>query len=212
VEPKYEKQLETLDDLLHSDIVYGYHPALNYIQDTISYPELVKFLQHKKLQEDCSDIRKCVERMITQRDFATVSPPLYAIYVALEMGTVDVGKIICSLEEIGASGGIVFTFKKGNPLLDRFNILMRRYLEAGLLERLWSELQHRASLKGAGRIGEAAGDNYFAFSVSHLMPAFVALIVGTVLSVVVFIGELIVNCLCKSTEKNSWVRRVSMVY
>jgi hypothetical protein len=89
VQPKYEKKLETLDDLLYSDIVCGYHPAVNYIQDTISFPKLVKFLEHKKLHEYCSDIRKCVERMITQRDIATVVAPLYATYVALEMETVD---------------------------------------------------------------------------------------------------------------------------
>jgi hypothetical protein len=78
---------------------------------------------------------------------------------------------------------------------------MRRYLEAGLLERVMSELYNRASLKGGGRIGEAAGDVYFPFSVSHLKPAFVVLLVGNIMSSVVFIGELIVNCLCKRGEK-----------
>jgi hypothetical protein len=212
VEPNYEKPLETLDDLLHSDIVYGYHPALNYFQDTVSFPEYVKFLEHKKLQEDCTDLRKCVERMITQRDIATVTVPLYATYVAMEMGTVDIDKLICSLDEILPSSGLIFLFKKGNPLLDRFNILMRRCLEAGLVESLWTELQHRASLKGAGRIEEGAGNHVFTFTVSHLMPAFVALIVGTVLSSVVFIGELIVNWLCKRLKQNSRVRRLRILY
>jgi hypothetical protein len=88
-------------------------------------------------------------------------------------------------------------FKKGNPLLDRFNILMRRYLEAGFQEMFWTELQHRAPLRGAERFTEAAGDMFFAFSISHLMPAFVVLLVGTVLSSVVFFVEVIVKSLCK---------------
>jgi hypothetical protein len=205
-------KLETLDDLLHSDIVYGYHPALNYIQDTISFPELVMFLEYKKLQENCSDIQKCVERMITQTDIASVAPQLFAAYGAMEMGTVDIGQVICPLDEIGISRGLIFLFKKGNPLLDRFNILMRRYLEAGVVEKLWTELLLRASLKGAGRIGEAAVDKFFAFSISHLMPAFVVLIVGTVFSSVVFIAELILNCLFKSMKKKSRVRRVTILY
>ena len=75
---------------------------------------------------------------------------------------------------------------------------MRRYLEAGLQERLWTALQHRVSLKGGGRFVGADGDTFFAFSVSHLMSAFVVLFVGTVLSSVVFIAELIGKCLCKS--------------
>jgi hypothetical protein len=139
--------------------------------------------------------------MITKRDIAMIAGPLYATYVALEMGTVDIGKIICSLRDLEKSGSLIFLFKKGNSLLDKINTLMRRYLEAGLQERVWTELQHAASLKGGGRIGEAAGGMYFPFSVSHLKPAFVVLLLGTVLSSVVFIGELIVNCLCKRRKK-----------
>ena len=90
---------------------------------------------------------------------------------------------------------------------------MRRYLEAGLLQSQWKELQHRASLRGGGRFGEAPGDKFLAFSVSQLMPAFVVLLVGTVLSAVAFVAELIVNCLCKSkNKKNSHFRRVRMLY
>jgi hypothetical protein len=55
---------------------------------------------------------------------------------------------------------------------------MRLYLEAGLMERLWTELQHGASLMGGDRLREAAGDMFFPFSVSHLMPTFVVLFVA----------------------------------
>jgi len=42
--------------------------------------------------------------------------------------TVDVGKVICSLVEDFFSVGAAVLFKKGNPLLENFNIVMRRYL------------------------------------------------------------------------------------
>jgi hypothetical protein len=84
-------------------------------------------------------------------------------------------------------------------------------LEAGLYETLWTELQHRASLKGGGRFREAADEMYFGLSVSHLKQAFAVLLVGTILSSVVFIGELIVNYLCERREQNSRVRRVRML-
>jgi hypothetical protein len=96
VEPDYEKKLETLDDLLHSDVVYGYHPAINYGQDTVSCPNLMTFLEAKRLQEDCRNIRKYVERIILTRDIASVLAPMFVTYIAREMGTVDVGKMICS--------------------------------------------------------------------------------------------------------------------
>jgi len=94
VEVKYEKKLDTLEELLDSDVVYGYYATVNYAQDTISHPEFVKFLQHKKLKEDCSDVRKCIERMITKRDIASFIPPFFANYVAREMGTVAFGSLL----------------------------------------------------------------------------------------------------------------------
>jgi hypothetical protein len=139
--------------------------------------------------------------MITQKDISTFVAPFFVTYVSMEMGTVDVGKVDCSLNESLISASATIVFKKGNPLVDRFNWIMRRYLEAGLLEEQWTDLQHLASLTGAGRYREAAGDMFFPFSVSHLKPAFVVLLVGTVLSFVVFIGELTVNCLCDRRGK-----------
>jgi hypothetical protein len=124
----------------------------------------------------------------------------------MEMGTSGVDKVVCTLDQAAASGYITVLFKKGNPYLDRFNFLMRRYLEAGFPERIWTNMQHRASLTGGERLEEAAGDMFFAFSVSHLKPAFVVLLVGTVLSSVVFIVELIVNCLCKRKKKVEFAR------
>jgi len=201
VEPKYEKKIETLDELLNSYLVYGYYPALHFAFSTVEHPEFISFSERKELKEDCSDMRKCVERMITKRDIAIVNDPVLATYIAKELGTVDVSKFLCPQDETLISGFGIILFKKGNPLLDSFNIPMSRYLEAGFLERLWAELLHRASLRRRGRFREAHGGMFFAFSFSHLLPAFVVLLVGTVFSSVVFIGELVVNCLNKRRTK-----------
>jgi len=201
VEPKYEKRIENLDELLNSDVVFGYYPILQFALSTVSYPEFVTFYENKEPKEDCSDMRKCIERMITKRDIAIINDPVLATYIAKELGTVDVSKFLCPQDETLLSAFGTMLFKKGNPLLDRFNILMRRYLEAGLLVRLWAELQHLASLRREVRFREATGGMFFAFSVSHLMPAFVVLLVGNVFSSAVFIGELIVNCLYRRRTK-----------
>jgi len=201
VEPKYEKRIENLDELLNSDVVFGYYPILQFALSTVSYPEFVTFFERKEHKEDCSDMRKCIERMITKIDIAVINEPLLATYIAKELGTVDVSKLFCPLDETLVSGYGSIYFKKGNPLLDSFNIPMRRYLEAGLLEILWAELQHRASLSIESRFREATGGMFFKFSVSHLMPAFVVLLVGTLFSSVVFIAELIANCLYKHRTK-----------
>jgi len=201
VEPKYEKKIETLDELLNSNIVYGYYPVLHFAFSTVSYPEFVTFYESKQPKEDCSDMRKCVERMITKGDIAIINEPVLATYIAKELGTVDVSKFLCPQDEtlIATFGSMLF--KKGNPLLDKFNIPMSRYLEAGFVEMLWAQLQHQASLRREGRFREATGGMFFVFSISHLTPAFVVLLVGTIFSSVVFICELIVKCLYKRRTK-----------
>jgi hypothetical protein len=129
--------------------------------------------------------------MITKGDIASIIVPMYATYLASEMGIVDVNKVICSFDETIMSSDIVILFKKGNPLLDKVNVLLRRCLEAGFLERHRSELQHQARLRGGGKLREDSSDMFVPFAVSHLMPAFVVFVVGTILSSVVFIVELI---------------------
>ena len=168
----------------------------------------MKFFEQKAQKEDCTGRYSCVERMLRERDMATYSATSYAAYLAREMGIVDVGKVICPLNEAAFSGSLIIILKKGNPLLDRINILMGRYLESGFLERVTTELQHQASFRSGKRYIEAADDRFLAFSISHLLPAFVVLLVGSALSSWVFIGELIVKCVCKSKKKFSRVRRV----
>jgi len=129
--------------------------------------------------------------MITNGDIASIIVPMYASYLASEMGIVNVNKAICSFDEIIMSADTIILFKKGNPLLDRVNVLMRRCLEAGFLELRWSELQHRARLRSTGHLRDDSSDMFVPFAVSHLMPAFVVLVVGNILSSVVFIVELI---------------------
>jgi len=164
VEPKYEKKIENLDELLHSDVVYGYYPTLQFIFATVSHPEFVTFFELKENKEKCGGMRECMERMITKKDVAVVNDPELATYLARDMATVDVGKIICPLEETLLSVSLTMIFKKGNPLLERFNILMRRYFEAGMPEMLLAELQHAASLRGERRFRDASGSIFFSRS------------------------------------------------
>jgi hypothetical protein len=66
VEPMYKKKLETLDELLQSDVVYNIHQIISFVKEYANISEFSDFVEQKRLKEDCSDLRKCVERMITK--------------------------------------------------------------------------------------------------------------------------------------------------
>jgi hypothetical protein len=145
--------------------------------------------------------------MIRKRDIVSLIVAKYDSYVTREIGTVGVGKVICPFDETLLSADVTVLFKKGNPLLDRFDILMKGCWEGGLLERPWTELQHRASLRNGGRF-RAVGDVFFVFSLSPLMSTFVVLLVGTIFSSVGFIAQSTPNCFWKRRKNmNSNIKR-----
>jgi hypothetical protein len=124
VEPMYEKKLETLDELLQSDVVYSIHPSVSFVKGYPNIPEFVDFVEQKRLKEDCSDLRKCVERMIKET-LLLLLLHIIVTNVARDLRTVDVGKIICSNDDNVMSAGVIFLNKKINLLLDIFNILCK---------------------------------------------------------------------------------------
>jgi hypothetical protein len=56
--------------------------------------------------------------MITKRDIASFIVQFFATYVAMDLRTVNVGKLICSLDDAGVSGVAIVLFKEGNLFLD----------------------------------------------------------------------------------------------
>ena len=118
------------------------------------------------------------------------------------MGIRDVSKSICTLEENLFTTGFIFVLNNGSPYLNRLNVLTRRSLEGGLLDRYWAQLLWMTSLRSKMRFGDGENDLYFVFSLSHLSPAFCVLGFGYVLSLAVFLAEIFVKWIAKGrTEK-----------
>jgi hypothetical protein len=112
VEPDYEKKIETLHDLLNPDITLGYHPAVQLGMHTASYPEFMEFYDTKEPKEGCTKSRKCIERLVTNRDIASPFVTLYYSYVASEIVIADPSCVICSLDERVIAQGLTVLFKK----------------------------------------------------------------------------------------------------
>jgi hypothetical protein len=89
------------------------------------------------------------------------------------------------------------TIKNGSPFLNRPNVLTRRSLEGGLLDRYWAQLIWMTSLRSKTRVGEDEEDLYLGFSLSHLSPAFCVLGFGYVLSSAAFLAEIFVKWIAK---------------
>jgi hypothetical protein len=203
VEPGYGKRIETFEELVHSSLDYGYNEVLELGLTTTNYKEHRRFSRERRV--NCTDMKKCLERIVINSDLCTVSTPEFTQFLTSEIGVEDVNKYLCSLEENLATVGAVYVLRNGSPFLNRINTLMRRVLEGGLLERYWNELKWITNLRSKKTAGN---DNlYTEFSLSHLRPAFSVLLFGYVLSALGLLVEVITSfctkCACVNCVMDS---------
>ena len=195
VEPGYGKKFETFDDLLHSNLAYGYNDVTEVGMSSTSYRELWSFPHSRR--QDCNDIEECTRRIANNDQLCTISAPRISQYIVSEMGIADSSKHLCTLKENVLTAGFVFMLNNGSPLLNRLNVLTRRSLEGGLLDRYWAQLLWIIILRSKMKFGNGEKDLYFVFSLSHLSPAFFFLGFGYILSLAVFLAEIFVKWIVK---------------
>jgi hypothetical protein len=198
VQPGYEKQIESFDEMKDSGILFAKHKSLDSISLLASRDDMQKL---RSPVETCSMFDQCMIRLIQKRDIITIAPKSYAEYIDSFAGiNVNGKKSLCSIRENIASLSIAMYLSKGNPLLDKFNVYIQRSLEGGLGEKYLSEMAWNESLRKRSKSPEQEldnkdGDTYFIFTVFHLKIGFCLLLCGYVLSSAVFVCELSSKCL-----------------
>jgi hypothetical protein len=195
VEPGYGKKYETINDLLHSSVAYGYSDAIEWVMGSTSYEEHLRFPNWRR--QDCNDVVECTRRIANNGQLFTISAPRISQYTASEMVIRDTSKYLCSLKENLATAGFIFLLHNGTPFLNRLNTLTRRAKEGGLLDRYWAQLLWITSLRCKMRGDNGEEDLYFVFSLSHFIPAFFVLGFGYVLCSVVFLAEIFFKWIVK---------------
>jgi hypothetical protein len=195
VEPGYGKKFETFDDLLHSSVTYGYSDVFESAMTATPYDEHNRFPYWRR--QDCNDMTECIKRIANNDQLCIVSIPRISQYLATEMGILEPSKFLCTLEESLFITALTFALNNGSPFLNRLNVLTRRSLEGGLLDRYWAQLLWTTSLRSKMTNGDGEGDLYFVFSLSHLSPAFCVLGFGYVLSAAAFVAEIFVKWIAK---------------
>jgi hypothetical protein len=193
VETGYERGIETLEELLQSDLFYGYSTALEFLFSQVAFGHTRLY---SRPRAECLEIRKCVEQVIFHRNMTTLFSKICVNYIASTNGVDEKDRLICFLDDGMASGNAAAYLPKGSLLLDRINPVLLRYSEAGLNNRYWSLLTWGERLKSNANFGNSNQD-FVPFSVSHLTPSFIILLSGYVLSFCLLLVELSVKLLRK---------------
>jgi hypothetical protein len=190
--------MSSLNDLNNSGLKYG---SNSDIEELLSDAEYVEQWSLNLDLFACDDTKICMERTFIEGDTTFVATTQMTQYVATEIGKSVDKQLLCSLDEYVFSSSRVMCLSGGHPVTERFNNVIRRYIEAGLGDKYWSDLLFNLTLHNMNNSEEsdcqACSDDYFVFSLSHLKVAFIALGFGYMLSVAVFVAELICNWLSK---------------
>lgn len=86
--------------------------------------------------------------------------------------------------------------ERGFPLIRKFNTLINRSIDAGLVNKIYSDFLYNKTILGHIRNREGIKDiSQIVLTLQHLQGAFAVLIAGLIISFVVFLIEIISNTL-----------------
>jgi hypothetical protein len=187
--PGFERKINTEDELLDSGIQYGY---------TNNYEHVITNRSITNGASNCVNQNACLENVIKYGNFVTVSDPFHVDYYRTNLSWHDSHLAVCTMEEDILKVSIVIYLKKGHPLLERINKVMRRMVEAGMVVKWRNEFMYMKRIKSIfyyGREFAAGSDDldstYVPFTVLHLQSAHFVLLIGYIISVSTLAVELI---------------------
>ncbi|KAJ9580352.1 hypothetical protein L9F63_003987 [Diploptera punctata] len=181
VEPGYETRLATFADAKRAGLKYGTFEILDIVRDYVHIKDLDVFET-----KEYPDFTASISSAMFDRQTFAISLKYYSSYLATFAGVQDRSKVECYLDEPFMTVPFGVALTSGHPLLDIFNDHIRRCLEGGLLEGYWSKIDHELSLK-VKQTYESS--EYVVFSLTHLYPVFMILLVGYILSFILFVFE-----------------------
>jgi hypothetical protein len=189
VDPGYQTQLTTLEEILESGIDFGFRPDYDMFYSNSSD------WRHKELlskREECSPEQKCIGRIRETGNFATLCD---AWEVQDYTNRVNDHSFVCPLNDEDTFPVFLSVYvPKGSFLLEFINRLVSIATESGLIVKVdRDDMYEKKDVADSGKI---FGD-YFVFTLSHLHIAFYILFVGHCLSFLFFVGELLFHFILK---------------
>ena len=137
-----------------------------------------------------TDLWECSRSVIFDRKTFTLISSYFPKYLARVEGFQDESKIVCFLDKSFMFFSLGVALRKGSPLLSRLNEILTGCIEGGLLEIYWSRLKHKVNLKASVSDEDS---EYVVFSLTHLSPIFIVLVFGYILSLFMFVIEIMIN-------------------
>jgi len=184
VDPGLQQQISSVGELLDSGLEYGIYSSFGSL-----IPDLRnKLYERRQIYED---IEGCARRLATKGDFAFLYSKINTDYLtAVHFVDSNGHPLFCHMDENFSSQYVTLSVQRGSPMLTRYNDVIQRVIEGGLLDQYWKVIKFKATLLAAKNMTVPVGD-FTPLSTEHLQSAFYVLILGCVISLVSFSVEVL---------------------
>ncbi|PNF21465.1 hypothetical protein B7P43_G13524 [Cryptotermes secundus] len=184
VDPRFETLISTEEQLLQSELDLGLNPHFEASENTFPGRYLNKV--------SCPDTMECLRRLAEKGDIAVLAPYQLGEYMVMfKFSDSNGNPAYCRLNEQVTTLYMVMLTQKGHPLLHYFNKVIRHVLEAGLLGHWWRDLKHNATLSSKKTFLSTSSMEFKTLTKYHLQSCFYIQCLGHVLSLGVFVCEVI---------------------
>jgi hypothetical protein len=188
--PHLEPAILDMKQLVESHLGFEYTVGLSeYFDD----PADASMRRIRDSLRFCHNITVCLNNVAAAADTALVSDEWYVEYLIPQLYLDSNGQpLLRTLPEEVLSYHVVMILTKGNVLLERFNELISRVVESGLMEQWAKDI--RSTRKSRAMFQDGAGERRL--SISHLQSVFVFLLLGESVALVTLIIEVMMHKEC----------------
>jgi len=189
VDPGLEKQISTLDDILHSGFRYGMPRTSAGLLFT--HRKLIEYAMNNRM-EPCQNVVDCAKKVAEEGNFVTVLATVTAEYLNTYQTLDEKGAGLLYLLKDNKLwvNFQVFLLPKGSGLLKTFNKLMTGAQESGLVAYFWKDILRTSALKSGSVRLQTPLDDYTVFTLTYLQSAFFLLFLGYVGAFCLLVVEL----------------------
>jgi len=185
--PHLEPAILNMKQLANSRLKFKYTVGLyDYFND----PADANMRRIRDSLQFCDDVTVCLKSLALTAETALVNDKSYVEYLIPRLYIDRNGRpLLQPMPQEVLSYHIVMVLSKGNILLERFDELISRIVESGLMVKWARDIMHT---RAVGAVSQESGGGR-RLSMAHLQSMFVLLLIGEGLALVVLIVEVVVH-------------------
>ncbi|KDR22852.1 hypothetical protein L798_00169 [Zootermopsis nevadensis] len=192
VNPGVKERITTLEELYSSDLVYHY---IEENDDYLKYSLQSYYSEIKLRRTECGETEYCLYDLLRSQTFAVIEHSFHIEYVTSIIKNPE----LCSLDVAIYRLSFAMHLAEGSHLVDTFNDIIYKIIQAGLIVKWWNDLKTKYQLSAYDHYSMSPNyadfndddKDYFVFSLSHLQVAFYVIGVGGIIGFLALMGEIL---------------------